>query len=88
VITCHICSRPATCVAYFSDTVELGAACDVCCTHEGEAECKPLFSDSQIIALRDILLSHITAPGHTEVFIDVITGEETTPEELLKVLMR
>jgi hypothetical protein len=43
---------------------------------------------SQLMALRDIVAHYLTIPTHSEVFVDVHRDVETTPEELLALLMR
>lgn len=42
---------------------------------------------SQLMALKDLVLEHLLCPTHTEVYIDVWRNIETTPEELLQVLV-
>jgi hypothetical protein len=41
------------------------------------------FSTSEVMALRNIVADYILRPNRTEVFVDVLRGTETTPEELL-----
>jgi hypothetical protein len=44
-------------------------------------------TESQRMALLDLVAEYIRTPGHTEVFIDVGRRVETTPESLLLALM-
>lgn len=44
-------------------------------------------SDSEVMALADIVGAHLRTPNHTEVYIDAARGVETTPEGLLGLLL-
>lgn len=45
------------------------------------------FTPSQIMALLSIVGGVLTTPGHVEVHHDVVRQVDTTPEELLLILM-
>lgn len=45
------------------------------------------FSPAQIRALRDLLAEHCARPGHTDLYVDPVTDVETTPEELLVIVV-
>jgi hypothetical protein len=45
------------------------------------------FTASQLMALQDLLLDYVLRPGRLEFFVDVARGVETTPEQLLAVLV-
>ena len=45
------------------------------------------FNPSQLMALRSVVAEHMLCPAHTEVFVDVGTGVETTIEDLLVLLV-
>jgi hypothetical protein len=45
------------------------------------------FTASQLMALQDLLLDYVLRPGRLEVFRDVVRGVETTPEQLLSILV-
>lgn len=44
-------------------------------------------TQSQVMALCDILVAYLLQPEHTEVFHDVVHQIDTTPEELLQLFM-
>lgn len=44
-------------------------------------------TDSQRLALLDVIASSLTAPLRMEVFVDVVRGTETRPEDLLTLVM-
>jgi hypothetical protein len=41
---------------------------------------------SELMALKDLVLEHLLCPTHTESYIDVLRGVETTHEDLLRRL--
>jgi hypothetical protein len=41
-------------------------------------------SPGDVMALSSVLLEYLMHPTHTEVFVDVVNGTETTPEKLLQ----
>ncbi len=45
------------------------------------------FSPSQLMALQDLVLDYVMRPGRLEAFIDAARGVETTPEDLLQLLV-
>lgn len=45
------------------------------------------FTPAQLLALRDIVAHYLTLPAHSEMFIYARGGIETTPEQLLQLLM-
>jgi hypothetical protein len=45
------------------------------------------FTPSQVMALATLVGEHMRMAGHTEVFIDAVRCVETTPEDLLKILL-
>lgn len=45
------------------------------------------FTDSEVMALADIVGEHLRRPGHTEAYVDVMHDVTTTPEGLLARLL-
>lgn len=46
-----------------------------------------VLTPSQRMALLDLILMSITGPARLEVYVDVLRGTETRPDELLELVM-
>lgn len=55
--------------------------------HDGQTVLMVSLTQSQLMALRSVLMEHLQQKGHVEEFIDVVRDVKTTPEELLQLLM-